>query len=64
MELEEQGVYWVAVPVEYRKGRKQCWVQKGFTPQCSSDTWDRKERGKEPGFGRECSEHEADLAKS
>lgn len=29
-----------------------------------SDTWNRKERGKEPGFDRECSEHEADPAKS
>lgn len=64
MELGVQEVYWIAMPVKGRGGRKQYGAQNDFIPQCLSDTCRRKERGKEAGLGRECPVYEAGLTKS
>lgn len=64
MGLGVQEVYWIAMPVKGREGRKQYWAQNDFLPQCLSDTCQRKEREKEAGLGRECPVCEADLTKS
>ena len=50
--------------VKDRKPRKQHWAWKGFSPQCSFDTRERKESGQEAGLGREHPEHYTDLTES
>lgn len=50
MGLGVQEVYWIAMPVKGREGRKQYWAQNDFLPQCLSDTCQRKEREKEAGL--------------